>query len=159
MLCEKVRNGVDVHSGRWVKGIYLTGVLVEISHLPQHNRKKRPFESGVGYREGGEEAVEFVVDGFAAAVPGALRFRASEAALAEMHGCSTNDLKNTFKLQLNLSTVATMQKACTPSSINGLRTAVQVRSKLIDNSPFRRHISDITVTRTGKPIIRTQGGR
>ncbi|KAM0143963.1 hypothetical protein ACHAP3_001232 [Botrytis cinerea] len=51
-----------------------------------------------------------------------------------------------------------MQKSCSPSTLNSLRTAV--RSKRgIENVPLSRKLSDVTITRTGKPIIRTQGGR
>ncbi|TEY85124.1 hypothetical protein BOTCAL_0017g00380 [Botryotinia calthae] len=51
-----------------------------------------------------------------------------------------------------------MQKSCSPSTLNSLRTAL--RSKRgIENVPLSRKLSDVTITRTGKPIIRTQGGR
>ncbi|CZT00859.1 probable NADH-ubiquinone oxidoreductase 39 kDa subunit [Rhynchosporium agropyri] len=52
-----------------------------------------------------------------------------------------------------------MQKSCSPSSMNGLRTAVRLGRTSANTAPLRRHISDVTITRTGKPIIRTQGGR
>ncbi|RDW73892.1 putative NADH-ubiquinone oxidoreductase subunit 4 [Coleophoma crateriformis] len=52
-----------------------------------------------------------------------------------------------------------MQKACSPSSVNGLRTALRTQARFVDRAPQRRHVSDVTITRTGKPIIRTQGGR
>ncbi|KAL3426164.1 nadh-ubiquinone oxidoreductase 39 kda [Phlyctema vagabunda] len=52
-----------------------------------------------------------------------------------------------------------MQKSCSPSSINSLRTAVRLRANATPNAPLRKHISDVAITRTGKPIIRTQGGR
>ncbi|XMA13816.1 hypothetical protein WAI453_006607 [Rhynchosporium graminicola] len=52
-----------------------------------------------------------------------------------------------------------MQKSCSPSSMNGLRTAVRLGRTSANTAPVRRHISDVTITRTGKPIIRTQGGR
>jgi len=58
--------------------------------------------------------------------------------------------------QLVLVKVANMQKACSPSSMNGLRTAVRTK---YNSAPMRRNVSDIAITRTGKPIIRTQGGR
>ncbi|KAF4632666.1 hypothetical protein G7Y89_g5464 [Cudoniella acicularis] len=51
-----------------------------------------------------------------------------------------------------------MQKSCGTSSLNGLRTAARLKRGVVANSP-RQHISDIAITRTGKPIIRTQGGR
>ncbi|KUJ14734.1 NAD(P)-binding protein [Mollisia scopiformis] len=46
-----------------------------------------------------------------------------------------------------------MQKSC---SMNGLRRTTK---SIVNNAPLRQHISDISITRTGKPIIRTQGGR
>jgi hypothetical protein len=55
--------------------------------------------------------------------------------------------------QLVSRAAATMHKA--PSAMNSLRTAIRVSN----NTPCRRYVSDITITRTGKPIIRTQGGR
>jgi hypothetical protein len=76
--------------------------------------------------------------------------------------------------QLISSTTATMQKSCSPSS---LRAAVRTKRSVVNNTPLRQHISDITITRytpilpfgrnystdtlnrTGKPIIRTSGGR
>ncbi|KAM3083186.1 Protein-lysine N-methyltransferase efm5 [Clarireedia jacksonii] len=51
-----------------------------------------------------------------------------------------------------------MQKSCSPSTLNSLRTAMRA-NRSFGNVPFSRRISDITITRTGKPIIRTQGGR
>jgi len=54
-----------------------------------------------------------------------------------------------------LSTPAAMQKSCGSSAMNGLRTAARLKNGAIP----QRHISDIAITRTGKPIIRTQGGR
>jgi len=59
------------------------------------------------------------------------------------------------RTQLDLNTLANMQKACGPSSMNGLRTAVRTGY----TTPYSRHVSDIAITRTGKPILRTQGGR
>jgi len=67
--------------------------------------------------------------------------------------------QNLHNSQLISSTTATMQKSCSPSSMNGLRTAVRLGRSSANNTPLRRHISDVTITRTGKPIIRTQGGR
>ncbi|KAH6677474.1 putative NADH-ubiquinone oxidoreductase 39 kDa subunit [Halenospora varia] len=52
-----------------------------------------------------------------------------------------------------------MQKSCGTSTLNGLRTAARLKTGAVANAAPRRHISDITITRTGKPIIRTQGGR
>ncbi|PQE31727.1 hypothetical protein CJF32_00001056 [Rutstroemia sp. NJR-2017a WRK4] len=49
-----------------------------------------------------------------------------------------------------------MQKSCSPSTLNSLRTAMRA-NRSFGNVPFSRRISDITITRTGKPIIRTQG--
>ncbi|RFU24223.1 hypothetical protein B7463_g12121, partial [Scytalidium lignicola] len=40
-----------------------------------------------------------------------------------------------------------------------LRTASRNAGKKIDNVSRRQHISDVAITRTGKPIIRVQGGR
>ncbi|PMD20505.1 putative NADH-ubiquinone oxidoreductase 40 kDa subunit mitochondrial precursor [Hyaloscypha hepaticicola] len=48
-----------------------------------------------------------------------------------------------------------MQKSCGPTTINSLRTA----RRGLTNVPRRQNLQDITITRTGKPIIRTQGGR
>lgn len=59
--------------------------------------------------------------------------------------------------QLNLRKSAAMQKSCGSLAMNGLRAAS--RKAPMANSAPRRAISDITITRTGKPIIRTQGGR
>ncbi|RQM08328.1 hypothetical protein DH86_00003825 [Scytalidium sp. 3C] len=42
---------------------------------------------------------------------------------------------------------------------SGLRTASRNAGKKISNMPRRQHISDVAITRTGKPIIRVQGGR
>ncbi|KAK2628866.1 hypothetical protein QTJ16_001969 [Diplocarpon rosae] len=52
-----------------------------------------------------------------------------------------------------------MQKSCSPSTVNSLRTAVRLARQSVNQIPLKRHISDVTITRTGKPIIRTQGGR
>ncbi|CAG8972890.1 hypothetical protein HYALB_00001310 [Hymenoscyphus albidus] len=52
-----------------------------------------------------------------------------------------------------------MQKSCGSSAMRGLRAATWAKKAPIANSAPRRAISDITITRTGKPIIRTQGGR
>ncbi|KAH8590920.1 hypothetical protein B0O99DRAFT_633811 [Bisporella sp. PMI_857] len=49
-----------------------------------------------------------------------------------------------------------MQKACSPSSMNSLRTAMRASC---GGPSLTRSVSDIAITRTGKPIIRTQGGR
>ncbi|KAG9229856.1 putative NADH-ubiquinone oxidoreductase 39 kDa subunit [Amylocarpus encephaloides] len=51
-----------------------------------------------------------------------------------------------------------MQKSCGSSTMNGLRTTIRMKDGLANAIP-RKHISDIAITRTGKPIIRTQGGR
>ncbi|KAG9245861.1 putative NADH-ubiquinone oxidoreductase 39 kDa subunit [Calycina marina] len=48
-----------------------------------------------------------------------------------------------------------MQKACSPSSMNGLRTAVRSGFGTV----FTRQLNDIAITRTGKPIMRTGSGR
>lgn len=56
-------------------------------------------------------------------------------------------------------TIATMQRSCSPSSASSLLTAVRLGRSSASSTPLRRHISDVTITRTGKPIIRTQGGR
>ncbi|PBP19182.1 NADH-ubiquinone oxidoreductase subunit [Diplocarpon rosae] len=52
-----------------------------------------------------------------------------------------------------------MQKSCSPSTVTSLRTVVRLGRKSVNQIPLKRHISDVTITRTGKPIIRTQGGR
>ncbi|KAH8661411.1 putative N6-adenine methyltransferase-domain-containing protein [Tricladium varicosporioides] len=52
-----------------------------------------------------------------------------------------------------------MQKSCGTSTMNSLRTAARLKMGSVANAAPKRHISDITITRTGKPIIRTQGGR
>lgn len=55
-----------------------------------------------------------------------------------------------------LTLVAIMQKSCSPSSIASLRAAV--RPKRV--SPIgARNVSDVHITRTGKPILKVQGGR
>ncbi|TAQ84592.1 hypothetical protein B7494_g7069 [Chlorociboria aeruginascens] len=51
-----------------------------------------------------------------------------------------------------------MQKSCTPPSMSSLRAAMRPLQQSPRNAP-RRRISDVSITRTGKPIIRTQGGR
>lgn len=38
-------------------------------------------------------------------------------------------------------------------------TAVRSTQRLVLNVAQRRAISDVAITRTGKPILRTQGGR
>ncbi|RDL30437.1 Protein-lysine N-methyltransferase EFM5 [Venustampulla echinocandica] len=52
-----------------------------------------------------------------------------------------------------------MQKSGAAASMNGLRTAVRAGKGTVANPASRRLLSDVTITRTGKPIIRTQGGR
>ncbi|KIN00985.1 hypothetical protein OIDMADRAFT_145126 [Oidiodendron maius Zn] len=49
-----------------------------------------------------------------------------------------------------------MQKACSPSSSIRLRTALRTTRS---HTPFKQNISDVAITRTGRPIVRTQGGR
>ena len=56
--------------------------------------------------------------------------------------------RRTTNYQLISSATAKMQKSC-------MRTG----KALVNNTPLKRSISDIAITRTGKPIIRTQGGR
>jgi hypothetical protein len=56
---------------------------------------------------------------------------------------------------IGFATAVKMQKSCGPTTMNSLRTA---RRTLI-NLSRRQNLQDITITRTGKPIIRTQGGR
>jgi len=53
-----------------------------------------------------------------------------------------------------------MQKASCSAGLNGLKVAARPKQNLAAAfAAPRRDISDVTITRTGKPIIRTQGGR
>jgi hypothetical protein len=75
-------------------------------------------------------------------------------------GLTTTSIANPSRhhSQLILSAIATMQKSCSPSSINSLRTAVRTKSSILTTTPHRK-VSDISITRTGRVILKTQGGR
>ena len=52
-----------------------------------------------------------------------------------------------------------MQKCWTAPAANGFRTATKLYRVKPVNAPQRRGLQDVAITRTGKPIIRVQGGR
>ncbi|KAI9844465.1 MAG: NADH-ubiquinone oxidoreductase 40 kDa subunit [Sclerophora amabilis] len=52
-----------------------------------------------------------------------------------------------------------MQKSWAASTAHGLRVSARPKKAAIASLPHRRELQDISITRTGKPIIRVQGGR
>ena len=52
-----------------------------------------------------------------------------------------------------------MQKCLATPASNGLRAATKVPKTCNGQLDFRRGIQDVSISRTGKPIIRIQGGR
>lgn len=55
-----------------------------------------------------------------------------------------------------MSNMALNRQFCRPNASARILTTT---SRLTNNTPTRRHASDIVITRTGKPIIRVSGGR
>lgn len=52
-----------------------------------------------------------------------------------------------------------MQKPWTQQASNGLRATIKSPRQRSPALVFRRTLQDVSITRTGKPIIRIQGGR
>lgn len=52
-----------------------------------------------------------------------------------------------------------MQKSWISPARTGLRSATQLSRNFKETPVFRRGIQDVSITRTGRPIIRIQGGR
>ena len=52
-----------------------------------------------------------------------------------------------------------MQTSLASATANGLKAAARSKLTVTVSISQRRNLQDITITRTGKPIIRVQGGR
>jgi len=175
LLCQKVRNRIDVHGGG--SGIAL-GVCWEgmrdgnyqstaICLSGDSRQYKARGKGGSGKRVPGRcccvrdrDLFRFAVSQpdlssalLACSLALAL-FRTLPSLEAERATTSTPRDSSPSLSQLILSTTSIMQAACART-----KTSLSCSWSVLSNAPLKRYISDISITRTGKPIIRTQGGR